>query len=138
MTRLTALLKHLPIRHMLILPSCLGLCCLSCVLPVGYILNIIGGVVPAGEGRDEHEQVDDRHQRTGPRSVHQALQRTGRQLLEPGVRQNKPFLICFSYIFTTRYLVYFFLLSYIFTILFVLFVLLFFCFVLCTLFGTAR
>lgn len=42
-------------------------------------------VVPAIEGRSEHEQVDDRYQRADPRTVHQAVRRTRGQLLEPRV-----------------------------------------------------
>lgn len=45
------------------------------------------GVVLAREGRSEHEQVDDCHQRPDPRLVYQVLQRARGQLLEPGVSQ---------------------------------------------------
>lgn len=34
-----------------------------------------GCVVPAGEGRSEHEQVDDGHQCTDPQLIHQDVQR---------------------------------------------------------------
>lgn len=61
---------------------------------VCVVCCLLDGVVPAGEGRDQHEQVDDCHQRPGTRAVHQAVQRARGQLLEPGVRQTRRLCVC--------------------------------------------